>query len=71
MSRAALLKRLAAVEARYNPPTPTFVFQSFGETDAEFDASLREFTKGLPSNAVVHQVRLTFVEAKPGSPQAL
>jgi hypothetical protein len=71
MSRAALLKRLAAVEARFKRLAPTFVFQSFGETDAEFDVSLREFSRGLPSNAVVHQVRMSFVDAKPGSPQQL
>lgn len=71
MSRAALLKRLAALEARIKPPTPTFVFQSFDETDEQMDASLREFSKGLPPNAVVHQVRLKFVDGKPGSLQQL
>jgi hypothetical protein len=67
-SRAALLKRLAAVEARNKRPAPTFVFQSFGETDAEFNARLREFRQGKPPNADIHTVRMTF-SLEPGPRQ--
>jgi hypothetical protein len=59
-SRALLLKRLTAVEARYKPSTPEFTFQSFDETDEQFNARLREFSQGKPPNAVIHTVRMVF-----------
>jgi hypothetical protein len=60
MSRAALLKRLAAVEARHKPPVPSFIFASFDETDEQFNIRLCEFSQGKPPNAVIHTVRMVF-----------
>jgi hypothetical protein len=59
-SRAALLKRLTAVEARYKPPVPSFTFWSPGETDEQFNAKLRGFSQGKPPNVVIHTVRMVF-----------
>jgi hypothetical protein len=55
-----MLKRLAAVEARYKPPVPSFTFWSSDETDEQFNASLRQFSQGKPPNATIHTVRMVF-----------
>jgi hypothetical protein len=67
IGRAAFLKRLADVEAKHKPPAPSFTFSSAGETDAEFGASLSEFTQGKPPNAVIHVVCLMFRANRPAS----
>lgn len=64
----ALRVRIEAIEKRVKPHEPWFVVTSFGESDEEFDARLREFRieHGLTPNSALHIVRVRFNDPKPG-----
>jgi hypothetical protein len=58
----ALRVRIEAIERRVKPHEPWFVVTSFGESDDELDARLREFRleHGLTPSSTLHIVRVRF-----------